>query len=245
MRVEQNALVLGCGRSGTSIFGELFEMLPSFDYLEEPFVDDIPARPDRPIAVKVPRLPEGVSAPAGCPLPDEVLARVPAEPRTIFWQVRHPYDAVCSLRAGIADGWGHHPRPPDWQQWLHRPVVERCAHHWATINTLGYRQVADVAVVNRFEDMIRDPLATARRAVSAVGVDDGAVQKSIEAWAARVRDTNDDQFVEARMSRRRSRPDHTRRVGRWRENLTIEDSERIRPIVAEAAATFGYSLDAT
>lgn len=33
-----NAAVLGCGRSGTSIFGELFAALPGFRYWSEPFL---------------------------------------------------------------------------------------------------------------------------------------------------------------------------------------------------------------
>ena len=242
--MARNVLILGCGRSGTSIFGELFDAFPSFDYLEEPFVAEIPKHSSRSIAVKVPRLAAGVAAPPGCALPDQLLATVPAEPRTVFWQVRHPYDAVCSLRVGIADDWGHHPRPPDWQEWLSRPLVERCAHHWTTINTLGYAQVAKIALVNRFEEMVKDPMGTARRTATAVGLDCEALRVPISVWANRVRDTNDDRFVEARMSRRRSRPDHTRRVGRWRENLTSEDCMRIRPIVAAAAANFEYSLDA-
>jgi hypothetical protein len=242
--VPRNVLILGCGRSGTSIFGELFGAFPRFEYLEEPFVDDIPTQPGCAIAVKVPRLSDGVSAPPGCALPDDLLARIPVQPRTIFWQVRHPYDAVCSLRAGVADGWSHHPRPPDWQEWRTRPVIERCAHHWATINTLGYRQVADVAIVSFFEEMIHDPLAVARRTASAVGLGGTDVDESIVVWADRVRDENDDRFVEARMSRRWSRPDHVRRVGRWREDLTPDECDRIRPIVADAASTFDYALDA-
>jgi hypothetical protein len=241
--VVRNALILGCGRSGTSIFGELFAALPTFEYFEEPIVSDIPRQPGRPIAVKVPRLVEGTNAPPGCALSDDLLASVPAEPRVVFWQVRHPYDAVCSLRPGIADGWGHHPRPPDWQEWQRRPLAEQCAHHWATINAFGYQQVADIAVVNRFEEMIRDPLATAQRTATAVGIDPSSVQDALVAWAERVRDTNDDRFVEARMSRHRSRPDHVRRVGRWRENLSPHERDQIRPIVAEAAANLDYLLD--
>jgi len=243
VRVPRNVLILGCGRSGTSIFGELFEAIPSFEYLEEPYVDDIPHQSDHAIAVKVPRLRGNVDAPPGCAMTDGLLARIPPEPRTVFWQVRHPYDAVCSLRPGIADGWGHHPRPPDWQEWQRRPLIQQCAHHWATINTFGYQQVADIAVVNRFEDMIRDPLTTAQRAARAVDIDPAQIPDALAAWAHRVRDKNDDRFVEARMSRHRSQRDHVRRVGRWRENLSAQERTQIRPIVAEAAANLGYCLD--
>jgi hypothetical protein len=238
----RNVLILGCGRSGTSIFGELFESLPPFVYLDEPLADPSSLPPNRPTAVKVPRLGEGVVAPPGCALPDDMLARFPVEPRVVFWQVRHPFDAVCSLRTGIAEGWDHHPRPPDWRDWQKRPLVERCAHHWATINSLGYQQVADVALVNRFEEMIDDPVSVGRSAAAAVGLDAEGVCDAVSTWAIRVRNENDDRFVEARTSRRHSRPDHVRRVGRWKENLTPRDCELIRPIVAGAALNFGYSL---
>lgn len=98
--------------------------------------------------------------------------------------MRHPLDAVCSLRVGICGGCDHHPRPLDWEDWLGRSLVERCAHHWAVINGDG--------------------------------------------------------FVEAETSRRHSRPDHSRRVGRWRENLSADEVDAVWPIVADAAATFGY-----
>ena len=59
-----------------------------------------------------------------------------------------------------------------------------------------------------------------------------------------MRDADDEHFVEALTSRRHSRPDHTRRIGRWRENLSDDDVARIVPLVAEAAARFGYDLPA-
>ncbi len=236
-----NVLILGCGRSGTSIFGELFEALPGFTYLSEPPLDAIPSLAVGHLAVKVPREAAGGSSAIGSPATvDELLAAMPA-PLTVFWVIRNPFDAVCSLRPGIADGWGHHPRPPDWKDWLGRPLVEQCAHHWATINGPGYDQVRDLAVVQRFESMIADPLRTAQETAQNVGVEiTPEVASSLHTWAGRVQDTNNDQFVEARTSRRRSRPDHSRRVGRWRENLTDADVDLIRPIVADAAATHGY-----
>ena len=59
-----NAAVLGCGRSGTSIFGELFAALPGFRYWSEPFLADLPTGgpPDHESwAVKVPRTAAGRS----------------------------------------------------------------------------------------------------------------------------------------------------------------------------------------
>lgn len=238
-----NVLILGCGRSGTSIFWELFDALPGYRSCSEPTVAELRTIPrDLPLAVKVPRPDDAHPAAPGCPLPADVLEELVPEPRVVFWQVRHPLDAIASLRVGIAQGWSHHPRPPDWERWLDRPLVERCAHHWATVNGPGHDQVRDVAAVNRFEDMIGDPLACARRAVTAAGIDPDDVGDELTAWACRVRDTDDERFVEARTSRRHSRPDHTRRVGRWTENLTVEEVALATPIVEDAAGRFGYVL---
>jgi len=240
----RDVLVLGCGRSGTSIFGELFEALPGYRYLSEPSLDDLRCteRGGGAIAVKVPRVDPRLPAPPGLPLPLDAMVEALHEP-LVVWIVRHPLDAVASLRVGIDDGWGHHPRPPDWERWLDRPLVERCAHHWATINGAGWGAVASqVAATVRFEDLIADPEATARATARLVGADADADAATAAAWWSRVRDRDDDQFVEAQTSRRRSRADHTVRVGRWRENLEPTDVARIAPIVADAAATFGYEL---
>jgi hypothetical protein len=241
--VRPDVLILGCGRSGTSIFWELFDGLPGYRGASEPTVGELRQLPrDLPLAVKVPRPHPAHPAPPGSPLPMEVLDEVVPEPRVVFWQVRHPLDAVASLRVGISRGWAHHPRPPDWERWLDRSLVERCAHHWATVNGPGYDEVRRVAVINRFEDMIEDPLGCARRAVAVAGRDPDGLADVLAAWADRVRDTDDERFVEARTSRRHSRADHTRRVGRWTENLTTRDVEAVVPIVAEAAAKVGYEL---
>ncbi len=234
-------MILGCGRSGTSIFGELFDALPGFEYRSEPLLAEIPApAAGRRVAVKVPTAAPGTTPPPGCPVPmDQLWAAVPA-PRVVFWQVRHPLDAVCSLRVGIDAGWAHHPRPPDWQDWVDRPLVERCAHHWAVINGVGFDHVADVAVVCRFEQMIRTPRSFAESAVRSVGLEPDAVTDELDAWAHRVRNTNDEQFVEAMTSRRHSRPDHDRRVDRWRDDLTPEQVEAVARIVGPTARRFGY-----
>jgi hypothetical protein len=234
-----NVIILGCGRSGTSIFGELFAAFPGYLYLSEPLLADVPLR-DEAVAVKVPRTGPHDDPPDGAATSLRAIHAAVGEPRTVFWQVRHPLDAICSLRIGIADGWGHHPRPADWEAWVGRPLLERCAHHWATINGPGYQQVADHAVVNRFEDLIADPRACANRTAAVVGAD--VTGPAVEAWIDRVQDTDNDRFIEAETSRPRSSPDHVHRVGRWQENLTSAEVDSVRAIVTEGAAGFGYDL---
>jgi hypothetical protein len=76
-----------------------------------------------------------------------------------------------------------------------------------------------------------------RRRAARYARDDPA---DLDGWADRVQDSNNERFVEAETSRGYSRPDHSRRVGRWR-NLA-EDVDRAWPIVEDAAsAQFGYT----
>jgi hypothetical protein len=142
MNTLPHALILGCGRSGTSIFGELFEHLPGYRYYSEPPFEDL-FRLDysQPVAVKVPRESEGYPADTGLSFPLTALGNALPAPRQMFWLVRHPLDTISSLKVGIARNWGHHPKPPDWREWLSRPLAERCAHHWNYLNSRGYARV--------------------------------------------------------------------------------------------------------
>jgi hypothetical protein len=239
-----HVIILGCGRSGTSIFGELFEHLPHYTYHSEPPFADLSSYDySAPVAVKVPKESPGFPPSLGLSLPWETLLATVPEPRTVYWQVRHPLDTICSLRVGIAQQWGHHPKPPDWQVWLGRPLLERCAHHWNYINSVGWATVKGWVVVNHFEDMLANPRAFAERVAGQVQLEATQHAAALDAWAQRVQNTNNKQFEEAKTSREYSRPDHTVRVDRWKENLSKADLAKIIPIVRATAARHGYLLD--
>ncbi len=192
-------------------------------------------------AAKVPRESDGFPPDAGLSFPLKTL--LTRHPTTkIFWIVRHPLDAVCSLRVGIRKNWGHHPRPPDWSDWVSSPILEQCAHHWAHINCHGFDSMPESVCLVRFEDMIRSPAKFAKNICVEIGIDAHEHNTTIGKWARRVRDTNDEQFVEALTSRSYSRPDHKVRVGRWRENLSSADVKIVSGIVSDTAEKFGYSL---
>ena len=193
----------------------------------------------RPLAFKVPRESDGYPAAPGLSFPLRPLLDA-ARDIKIFWIVRHPLDAICSLRVGIGQNWNHHPRPPDWREWLDLRLLERCAHHWAFLNQAGFAQVEARAAVVRFEDMVRDPASFARAACALVGVNADRESAVMEKWAARVQNTDNAAFGEARTSRGHSRRDHEARIGRWRENLTKDEADRLWPMVSEAATRFGY-----
>jgi len=235
-------MILGCGRSGTSIFGELFHGLGKYVYHSEPAFGDILEHPSTPpVAIKVPK--ESATHPPdkGLSFPLDTWLRT--HPSTIFfWIVRHPLDAISSLRVGIQANWGHHPRPTDWQDWLERPLVERCAHHWSFVNEYGYARVSKIAMLMRFEDMIRDPYEFSVEVCDRVGLSADENRDALDSWANRVQNSNNKDFVEAETSRHYSRPDHSVRVGRWRESLSAEEHDQAVQIIALANERFNYDL---
>ena len=68
------------------------------------------------------------------------------------------------------------------------------------------------------------------------------MQKEVEAWAERVQDTNNKNFVEAECSKPYSTQDHNKKVGRWRENMSLEEVIMALPLVQDGAANFNYRL---
>jgi hypothetical protein len=236
-----HVLILGCGRSGTSIFGELFQHLSSYTfYSEPPFALLTELDYATPQAFKVPKESPAYPPSPGLSFPLAKMRRLIPSPQKVFWIVRHPLDTICSLKVGIAQHWGHHPRPLDWESWLERPLLERCAHHWHYLNSVGYAQVKVLAKVVHFEDMLRNPLAFAKRIAEEVGVDLHQERQNLTDWASRVQNRNNAQFVEAETSRAYSRPDHSVRIGRWQENLRPEEVRKLWPMVEGTAAGFGY-----
>ena len=92
--------------------------------------------------------------------------------------------------------------------------------------------------------MLRDPLAFANRICRRVGLRPVEHEQTLDRWARRVQDTNNEDFVEAECSKSLSRPDHEVRLGRWRENLATSDVERLIPLLSETASEFDYQLQA-
>ena len=241
--MSNHVIIMGCGRSGTSIFGEFFEHLEEYTYFSEPPFDDlIELDYSRPIAAKVPRESKQFSPDDGLSVSVSKLKEVVPEPRSIFWIVRHPLDAICSLKVGIAKNWGHHPRPKNWEAWLEKPLVEQCAYHWNYINSIGYEKIQNHVQTVRFENMILDPLTFAQNICLLGKIDIESNFDNISAWCNRVQNSNNNQFKEAKTSQAYSTKDHSVRVERWKENLSDKEIEMIRPLVLETANKFGYTF---
>ncbi len=239
--MKKNVLILGCGRSGTSIFGEFFDHMSDYNYLSEPSYKSVKMLSfERPVAIKVPTESAEFKATPGLSFPlDDLMTTFP-DPKIIYWIVRHPLDTICSLKIGIAKNWGHHPKPDDWKDWLDKPLIQQCGHHWNYINSVGFNQVKDLVIVKKFEDLVLQPAEFATAICGEIGEIYDDNRHELKAWINRVQNSNNKQFIEAKTSRAYSRKDHTVRVERWKENLSTKEVEALKPIIENTAAMMGY-----
>ena len=235
-----HVLILGCGRSGTSIFSELFQTINPYRLYSEPYFDDLSHLDlSHPVAIKVPRESTRHCSDPGLSFSLDALYDTLPPPLKIFWIVRHPLDTICSLKVGISRNWGHHPRPPDWQKWLTQPLTYRCAHHWNYINGVGFEQIKSVASLVYFEDMIIDPITFAKGILAELKL---AVPSEIDQWTNRVQNHFNDQFIEAETSQPYSTRNHQVKVGRYKTELSNEETSALLPLVQFTARKFGYTL---
>ncbi len=240
----KNILIMGCSRSGTSIFGELFQNIDGLRYVWEPILDKIP-----PVAgatvMKSPTMEATYQGridqlTPGLAFNVDTMLRVLPEP-AVIWLVRHPLDTICSLRPGIADDWHHHPRPPNWRAWKTKPLVEQCARHWRFINETGRAEIRPEPVITiRYEDLVSNPVDTGYVALTAAGISANAAKDAVAKWAPGV--SPDKGGYEADMQTRWSRNDHSRRIGRWRENLSNEETDICWSVLGDSPLTYGYDM---
>lgn len=241
----RHVVVLGCGRSGTSNLGELFEAVPQYDHRFEPAMSELRTLPfdSRPVAVKVPTDDRARRARFTPGLPfdlEELLDAVP-QPRALLWVVRHPLDTICALRPGIAADWAHDPRPDDFGRWLDRPLVERCARHWANVNGAGHDRVGALAEVVRYEDLVFRPVEAASRVLRHAGFDRRSATSTAEAWAGRVGNDEGDAAHDPRQQHWLS-SGNPQAIGRWQTELGRDDVERVRPVLGTVPDKFGYEI---
>ena len=243
---QSHICILGCGRSGTSIFGELFESISAFEYVSEPYLQEIKQLklPEgKFLAVKVPRPENEIVSHNGLPFDWEEFKEIFPKPATFFWQMRFPLDTIASLKVGISRNWGHHPRPFDWQDWLDKPLLWQCAYHWNFINTKGLASTNGEVIFSPYEELVLNPNQTAINLIKQAGWDpDDLMLEEIERWALRVNNTPNAHYVEAQTSSPYTTNDHKVKVGRWRENLSMDEIREILPMIEEGMKMTGYTL---
>lgn len=237
MDLASNALILGCPRSGTSIMGELFQHLPGWKYRYEGNSDLKALDSTEPLVWKNPKQSNKVPGLTVNPVELEALKRVPK----VIWVVRHPLDAVLSLKTPIANGWNVLPRPHGWRG-MTGTQLELAARQWLWVNDTGWYNLLDsnleVCLVH-YENMIARPGMVAWSLMEFLGAE-ADTTGAIAEWAATVTDDPSEHQAENQDVWRGS---NTRRVGRWMDEMNEEIVDLVWGMCEETAQGFGYLMD--
>ena len=252
------ALVFGCARSGTSILGELIAAHPQVKYVFEAHdvwnaadmgeneshrLTAAQASPSTMRGIRqwfqqqcdgtrllVEKNPRSVLR---IPLIREVMP----EARLVHI-VRDGRDVACSMVPGCGGSRWEHLKPPSWQELSRREHgAVRCAFAWKEIMDIALADLADQPHLQvRYEDLVRRPRATARSVMEYLRLE----------WTPSIADfceyiSNDTAGTyQAKHQLHWSRADHRERIGRWRENLTVEEQRTINDMLAPLLDRLGY-----
>lgn len=246
--------IIGCARSGTSILGELVASHPDVTYFFEEhrlWQGNRPPDHDRwtePIGRDVKRIRayfnhKGRLVVEKCP---RNTLRVPFL-KTVFPEakiihiVRDGRDVACSLMPGIGGDEWLHLKPPGWRSLMENYIgLERCARAWQEIVTIAlddlgtfdhlqvrYEHLAGPSIVKRSTiNDIRAYLALKR---------DPAMSK----FAGKIQDRTAGSY-HAKEQIAWYKDGHTRRIHRYRENMTPAEQEQITEILAPTLERLSY-----
>lgn len=250
--------IIGCARSGTSILGEIIAAHPRVEYVWEAtaiwegiagVAADGSHRLDQTAATTSvsKALVDAFAAPPG----DTVL--VEKSPRNtlrvpflkavfpdarIVHIVRDGRDVACSLVPGCAGAEWRHLRPPGWLELMERwDGVERCARAWKEILELALADLETVRHVQiRYEDLVQAPRTTLERVFGHIGLE---FAPEAAAYAARLSEAVPGSY-HAQGQSRWFRPDHDHRIGRFRQNMTVEQQRATSELLAPMLERLGY-----
>ena len=157
--------------------------------------------------------------------------------------VRDARDTAASLMfRNRGDRWGH-LEIPGWRDLLARYPAEnhiRCAHQWRVSVSTARSDAEDLAPERyrevRYEDLLGDPHETMRQVLEFLEL---PPHPAVEAFLSKIQDATAGSY-HAKRQVRHYVEDHSRRVGRYIENLTPLQVKEIEEICGDLMRELGY-----
>lgn len=247
--------IVGCARSGTSILGELCEAHPRVMYVYEEHiwrrlaetdhhavtVDDITDK-NRLKLKKWMRMYKRKNKAVVEKNPRHVV-RIPFM-KSVFPEakiihiVRDGRDVSCSLKSGLCGKTWAHVKPPRWRE-IERDYegVIRCAHAYHDIMQYPMRDLEEVEHLQvKFEDYVADSRGIAKEVMNYIGL---PMHDKVLQLADKVQDEMEGSYV-AKNQMRWYKKDHTKRIGRWKENMTEDEQIEVNRILRPVLDYYGY-----
>ncbi len=159
--------------------------------------------------------------------------------------VRDGRDVCASLMfRNRGANWGH-LEIPGWRDLLERYPQEnwiRCAHQWHDAVAIARNDavaLGDRYMEVRYEDLVCDPAATVTASLRFCGLD--ACDEAAAFWP-RIQDATAGSY-HARKQVRHYVENHTKRVGRFRENLDDEQLAAVEAVCGDLLRELGYPVE--
>lgn len=235
-------IIQGCGRSGTSILGELFEHLPLFEYYFEPHLEDLDneiLKGQQNIAIKVPKGGGVLTSGLACNM--DKLINLIGDDYKLLWIVRNPLDTICSLKAGIESNWAHNPKPPNYLEMMNYSWYIKSAFHWKFINEKGLKSLQNYGIVQivKYESLVTNSENVVTNILKFLGLEKNNFH--LDDYIRNISDNVDGSY-HAKKQVYWFRDDHTKRVNRYKENLNQQEIEEIKEVLNNIPEIFGYYL---
>jgi hypothetical protein len=157
--------------------------------------------------------------------------------------VRDARDTAASLMfRNRGDRWGH-LEIPGWRDLLARYPSEnhiRCAHQWRVAVSTARSDAKGLAPGRyrevRYEDLLKEPQGTMREVLEFL---DLPPHPAVEAFLSKIQDATEGSY-HAKRQVRHYVEDHSKRIGRFRENLTPRQVQEVEEICGDLMRELGY-----
>jgi hypothetical protein len=255
------ALILGCARSGTSILGELIGSHPQVNYLFEAHEiwesGNVGENASHRLTVEhatfstTQRIRDWFNTQRG---PATVV--VEKNPRNslripflravlpeaqLIHVVRDGRDVACSLMPGIGGDTWKHLKPPSWQKLFTESTgIMRCAHAWKAVLEIALDDLARVPHLQiHYEQLVTQPQIVAQRLLQHLQL---PPHPAVQEFCQRVQNATSGSY-HAQHQVTWYREDHDYRIGRWRENLSVEHQQMIGDLLQPLLRRLGYEKE--
>lgn len=256
--------LIGCARSGTSILGEAIAAHPRVAYLFEASAiwnTLVPERPDHRLTeadatTRVARAIDAALEKARRDLRGDVL--IEKNPKHVIrirflnaiypdarflHIIRDGRDTVASLMfRNRGERWGH-LEIPGWRELLERYPREnhvRCAHQWRDAVTVAQNDAHSLPPSRyheiRYEGLVQDAAGVVARVLEFLEL---PTHPEVNRFLPRIQDATEGSY-HAKKQVRHYVENHSRRIGRYTENLTPQQVKEVEAVCGELLRGLGY-----
>jgi hypothetical protein len=152
--------------------------------------------------------------------------------------VRDGRDVACSMVPGCGGTEWKHLKPPSWQKYLESySGAIRCAYVWKETLEIAMKDLSIVPHLQlHYEDLIQFPERTAGKILDFLGLD---LHPATLEFCQKISNTTLSSY-QAKYQDHWYQDNHSRRVGRWQENLNDEEKLTINQLLQPLLTELGY-----